>query len=235
VGIPTRLYKYVAPERIDVLVNKKVRFTPACLLDDPFEFSPGMPVSEDGEPLGQVEQYVCEHHGPELRAKAHYYGVLSLALENDSIPMWTHYASGHQGFVIGFDTNAELSRDAVQNRKLDRVNYDADRPCLTRNCPSDRVLFRTKSKAWGHEKEWRWIECCDARNGFEFVPERTGGLIALRPIPPRSICEVILGCRASRELETSIRTLASTEDYRHLKLFKVVLDQSCYSFRVQDL
>ena len=38
------LYKYVSPERIEVLLNKRLRFTQACALNDPFEFSPGAPV-----------------------------------------------------------------------------------------------------------------------------------------------------------------------------------------------
>src|ERR1017187_7828558 len=44
--IPDILYKYVAPERIDVLLKKRIRFTQACFLNDPFEFSPGAPIAD---------------------------------------------------------------------------------------------------------------------------------------------------------------------------------------------
>src|ERR1022692_1319296 len=47
--IPDILYKYVAPERIDVLLKKRIRFTQACFLNDPFEFSPGAPIAEQAK------------------------------------------------------------------------------------------------------------------------------------------------------------------------------------------
>ena len=39
-AIPDTLYKYLTPERIDVVVGEKIRFTQPNLLNDPFEVTP---------------------------------------------------------------------------------------------------------------------------------------------------------------------------------------------------
>ena len=39
-GPRTMLYKYLAPERIDVLQKRRIRFTPPGAFNDPFEFRP---------------------------------------------------------------------------------------------------------------------------------------------------------------------------------------------------
>ena len=36
--VPTKLYKYCPPERVDILLSRSVRFTPADQFNDPFEF-----------------------------------------------------------------------------------------------------------------------------------------------------------------------------------------------------
>ncbi|MEO6825094.1 MAG: hypothetical protein ABI167_10310 [Nitrosospira sp.] len=38
-GYPSRIYKYVPQDRIDVLQNLTVRFTQPSALNDPFEFN----------------------------------------------------------------------------------------------------------------------------------------------------------------------------------------------------
>ena len=38
--VPKNLYKYLSPERIDVLQNKQIRFTQPEALNDPFELKP---------------------------------------------------------------------------------------------------------------------------------------------------------------------------------------------------
>lgn len=41
--IPDRLFKYCPPERVDVLQNERIRFTPPAEFNDPFELLPRLP------------------------------------------------------------------------------------------------------------------------------------------------------------------------------------------------
>jgi hypothetical protein len=105
--IPNVLYKYLVPGRIDVLTERKIRFTQACFLNDPFEFRPDMPVP-DAEGLGHLEAKIAKERDAGYQEKSELYGILSLTAKNDSIPMWTHCAATHSGFLIGFDTGSSL-------------------------------------------------------------------------------------------------------------------------------
>ncbi len=149
---PTVLYKYLSPARIDVLLNKHLRFTQACALNDPFEFSPGAPVS-DAEGLGHFEARLAKSRETQCLENSRTFGVLSLAQENNSIPMWTHYAATHSGFAIGFDAESGWLGQAIREQKLDRVRYIRERICSTRLSPDHPELelddiFMTKSAEW---------------------------------------------------------------------------------------
>ena len=128
--IPKVLFKYAVPDRIDVLLNKRIRFTQACFLNDPFEFRLG---SADGLPPFQAGR--ARKRVDELQVKSRLYGVVSLARKSDSIPMWAHYAASHTGFLIGFDTGSSIFRKALADRKLRPVNYQLERVNATQGLP----------------------------------------------------------------------------------------------------
>jgi hypothetical protein len=221
------LYKYVPPERIDVLLKRRIRFTQPCFLNDPFEFTPGFPADKP-ENVGHFEAKIARERGTFFREQSRICGVLSLVEGANSIPMWTHYAAGHTGFVIGFDAESGLFSQARVDGKLDAVKYRLDRPSLTRGAAGPDEIFMTKSSDWAYEREWRWIE---RRSPFEYaevVAAPNGELLFLRPIPPRSICELVLGCRVSRTHAESIQALTSIPDYAHVKVLKAVLNPSHY-------
>ena len=119
------VYKYVTPERIDVLRNGRVRFTQAAALNDPFEAHPCFTVLRGSvenrqrallESLeGRVEvhrivareimipQKVRDRVAEFQRKLATQYPMLSLTRNRNNLLMWSHYADSHRGFVIGFD------------------------------------------------------------------------------------------------------------------------------------
>lgn len=236
---PETLYKYVPPDRIDVLVKRKIRFTQPCLWNDPFEFRPGMPAGAGR--LGAVERRAAEKRDAAFRDKARLYGVLSLTTKNDSIPMWVHYAAAHTGLVIGFDTgSAGLFKEAIDSHKLQKVQYQSERVSLTRGLKdrcwvSPNPILWTKSLAWKHEEEWRWVESDPSKYRDEIKAAPNGELIFLRRIPPQSIREVILGCRSGSVLEQSIRTLKSDPDYKRLLLFKAALSKNQYKLDIEPV
>jgi hypothetical protein len=48
------LYKYVVPERIDILQNARIRVTQAAALNDPFELKPHFEIFAEDEPMKQI-------------------------------------------------------------------------------------------------------------------------------------------------------------------------------------
>ena len=235
---PDILYKYVAPDRIDILVNKKIRFTQPCLWNDPFEFIPATP-DPGPDRLGPVEKRAAKKRDSRAHEQARLYGVLSLTEKKDSILMWAHYAAAHTGFVIGFNTGRGLLAEA--ERKLQKVLYHPERPSSTRGLPGQPwrgpdTIHVIKNSDWQHEREWRWIETCSPYDYAEVVAAPNGELLFLRRIPSDSIREVVLGCRSGSSLEESLRTLKSGDpDYRDLDLFKAARSSHGYGLVIKPL
>jgi hypothetical protein len=81
----------------------------------------------------------------------------------------------------------------------------------------------------------RWIERGNPRDYADVVSGSGGELLFLRSFPPKSFREIILGCRSSSALIESIQTIALTLDFEHVRLRKVVLDESKYLFKIAAL
>ena len=94
-------------------------------------------------------------------------GILSLSKRSDSIVMWAHYASNHQGFAIGFESEhpffkrqpddnqdigilqeVEYSPDRIEIRVADplapRRHLAAEWPCRCASFPPPALLFRRR-------------------------------------------------------------------------------------------
>lgn len=85
-------------------------------------------------------------------------GVVSLSIKNDDLLMWSHYAEGHRGFCLEFDTNYLPFRDAKKVRysvNIPNINVsDWKKPENSDNFHSP-VL--TKCHQWEYEEEFRII------------------------------------------------------------------------------
>jgi len=88
------LYKYVPPERIDILESMELRFSPPSEFNDQFDTHFLLP--KDKRSSGIAARF-------KLRARL---GVLCLTERPDNHLMWVNYARNHTGFVLGFDANA---------------------------------------------------------------------------------------------------------------------------------
>jgi hypothetical protein len=137
--VPQVLYKYLPPERIDVLESGKIRFTQPAVFNDLFESSPAFSDFASREEMERVSKGEAQETGmPEevrrriiesmfgvprqetyfpllalviVRILARGVGILSLSEAPDSLLMWAHYAQSHEGLVIGFRTkNPFLAR-----------------------------------------------------------------------------------------------------------------------------
>jgi hypothetical protein len=93
-----------------------------------------------------------------LTGQSRNLGVACFSAKNDDLLMWSHYADGHRGFCLEFDTSEEPFS------KSEPVMYVDDVPLVN---PVDTldgkstgsgiidVMLRTKHSAWRYEQEWR--------------------------------------------------------------------------------
>ena len=102
--------------------------------------------------------------------------ILCLASTPESIQMWSYYASGHEGVVLAFYTEAlerawELPVEKVRYAKAlpkivapkkfyDFIIYGEDLPPIDSQLGSN-ALTLTKAHKWRHENEWRFVFIAD--------------------------------------------------------------------------
>lgn len=114
------------------------------------------------------------------------FGVTCFTEDWNNHLFWSHYASHHGGFCIGFDR--EVLSEWGAHIAFGNVSYSKVAPVCNAFTESDADLFRkavfTKADCWDYEQEVRM-----AFSGFED-----------RVMPKGAIREVIIGCRAADEL-----------------------------------
>jgi|SRR5215469_112702 len=120
--------------------------------------------------------------------------LCSFSTVPDSILMWSHYSSNHQGFCIEYDIRKFAPRDAFL-KNLCPVVYSKDvfdlttwaEALVTGKREEFNGLFPflavlQKFEGWAYENEWRYLQFQDALN-----PDRARGV----PTPSR----VLLGAK----------------------------------------
>jgi hypothetical protein len=165
-GLPRILYKYVPPERIDILENLQVRFGRPTDFNDRFDTAYLVPKS---------------HGIPASAARFHLknrLGVFCLTERSDNHLMWVHYADNHAGFILGFNTSAPFFSE--NGRILDKVIYQS-RPSVFPE-PNLRACFY-KANVWAYEQEWRCVR--------EFQPSDS----RMETIEPTFVSQIIFGSR----------------------------------------
>lgn len=145
----------------------------------------------------------------EREAEIQQLGIACFSEKVDDILMWSHYADGHKGFCLEFNTKFEFFSKALP------VNYSETLPVLD---PIDKtihplmVLATTKAIGWAYEKEWR-----------VFHEESNRGI----RIDPKIITGIYFGCampKANKEIIMSILADSQIKFYEmHIaeKEFKV--------------
>jgi DUF2971 family protein len=160
--------------------------------------SPQMPEEQLHDLLGQI-------------------GVFCLSDSYEHLLMWAHYANGHRGMAIEFDSNEGLFSVAQ------RVTYSDDPPVIDRLKDDWTLMLEKsmlwKSKQWSYEQEWRVIaRFRDAVRQELFIDTHRvppGVLPFLRAqngpglydIPASAVRRVLLGVRMSAEDETWVRSV----------------------------
>jgi len=153
--IPKCFYKYKGIEHIehilDILINNRLFCAPPEALNDPMEgyFIKGIPTEEGERDMRELRKF------PEYWVN---YGVVSLSECNNNYLMWSHYASGFRGLVIGVE---------VPDEDVEYMDYDT--PIASEPVSSleewngvNRRSLLVKHFCWTHEEEWRILKEVDA-------------------------------------------------------------------------
>jgi hypothetical protein len=118
-----------------------------------------------GAPSPQHRQIVERSIGadamrPKIEMLRGLYGIACLSAKNDDLLMWSHYADGHRGFCLEFDTSSApfdkaepvVYRDAIPEvNVVDILDGNTTGPSLV------EVAYRTKYTCWSYEAEWRLV------------------------------------------------------------------------------
>ena len=232
------LYKYLSPERLDVLENACIRFTQPDELNDPFESRPCMSgIREhygslyakqypdlDQEAIGVLLDNFIDKF-PSLLGNSTV--ILSLSGTCEDQLMWSHYCESHKGFVIGFDADNDFfSAERIRVRPT-RITYSRERANAsvdgetppTEFLASDQEFFLTKSEDWDYEDEYRVLADAKAADRTIDGPST----ISLFSFPRNAVKRVILGCRTSDDVESQIINLLSSK-YNDVELFNARLN-----------
>lgn len=153
-------------------------------------------------------------------------GILSLTEVPDEPLMWAHYADSHRGMVLGFnEEHSFFNRRRSSNDEfyfLRKVVY-ADLPGAPSALAVDgNALLVTKGTKWSYEQEWRMLAPLqDASRALDVA----GDLVHLFSLPAKALVSVVLGARASAELEGLVHdAVHGSADLAHISVSRAALD-----------
>ncbi|EDB0920851.1 DUF2971 domain-containing protein [Salmonella enterica subsp. enterica serovar Infantis] len=146
-------------------------------------------------------------------------GVICLTRTDTNYLMWSHYASSHSGFCIGFDDaivealddqHTALNGDVEYVKSPPEVNfYTADVYDIV------RAIFLHKGESWKYEEE------------FRIISELPG----IKKFDTSLIKEISIGCKPYPELESFARELLDS----NLAVYKMLCPTDSYQLKRVEL
>ncbi len=175
-----------------------------------------------------TQDTMLEHYSKES-------GVLCLSKRADSLLMWGHYASSHQGLVMGFDRAWKWFMAGPKG--LREVQYERERAVLDTSLypgseeeyqKAEKVVFN-KNVDWAYEQELRQVF------RLESLPKERGesGEFYYLPILATVVKCVILGQRAPVELNEEVGRILAGDAFSHVSLWKAELHRSQFALNFQ--
>lgn len=239
--VPPVLYKYLPPERLHVLSDRRVRFSQRTVFADDHELQPDyaifgtaseiwryaisirFPLSRGGVPASVVvaamagnpkmQKIGIESLQKNIRVRDEL-GIFCLTEAADSDQMWTEYADERRGFIIGFDT-LHNGFDQLKGRgHLGKVFY-SDEPigsALGSLWNDDAVgALFRKRMKYAFEREWRSVRMLKR---LEHCPSD----VFLSPFDPASVREIII--RPNCAVGANLHDLVEAPDgrYQHVQI-----------------
>ena len=146
--------------------------------------------------------------------------------EPESILMWSHYADGHKGICMVFDTSSYVDNE-IGKHILRPVDYDLKilEPNFNSEVSEDEMqraveeAMLRKAKFWDYEKEWRLLVAGEPGN-FSYYP-----IMKLKGI--------YLGSKISKEDKELIEKIAADKGIKGTT-HETRLDNNCYKIVIRD-
>lgn len=155
--------------------------------------------------------------------------VCSLSELNDSILMWSHYASNHSGICLEFCSLSEqgwdrLADENIYFEKCLPVIYKKERPVIDLLSIESEELFKdsllTKAEFWQYEREWRLIE----------YKEKPG----LRKFPHKCLTGLIFGAKININ-HKKILTDAANKRASPPNLYQSEFDRRMFKLNISQI
>lgn len=216
------LYKYLPLNRLGIegsgfLPNFKLSFSNVSTFNDPSECNIKYELNEDNpndlslfsndfSQCPKRSKSVSMHDVFKAERDAYFknYGILSLSRNPISSLMWSHYASGHTGFVIGFDSTYFKSKykSFRSDGKYDVIYSDREPiiPFLNYKLPVGVLYW--KDKIWSYEEEVR------------FIKKKS----SIEKIPARFVTQIIFGY--NMPIHSCIAVMLNLKNYTHIRFRK---------------
>lgn len=208
----------------DLLRSRRFKLSKPSSLNDPFDMIPAMSRNAPADHVRQFLEWNAPSHGhlgpitskmvADFKAQTDRESqktdfdraellprtrLLCLTSRDDGVMMWSHYASRHEGFVVGFKT--EVLSCLSPSCSFFEVVYE-DRPLCTlldfihvgMNYGLAEKVFSVKSREWAYEKEWRCLFGISQLGGSDFLS-----------FPPAAVDSIILGSLVSAETEKLLK------------------------------
>lgn len=232
------IYKYLHPDRLDVLKSRRIRFTPAVDFNDPFELNPNhqFPYEPQRDLATTDEQYAAlgvppfeEYMQRELWKSAKSvqqhaydgitadYGFLCLTRNQCSLLMWAHYADSHRGYILEFD---ESHPSFWELGKAEPIHYQNERPLLMIEDDLNLKAFFSKGLDWSYESEYRLVAPFSKCSFITIPPDKH---IYFRPLPQHAVRSVILGCRMLPETRSVFLDALNDTYWQHVDVYDATI------------
>jgi hypothetical protein len=154
---------------------------------------------------------------PELLEMYLNFGVFSLCKSPSNYLLWSHYAKGHKGFCLGFDTKVLVKKD-IQGT-FEKVSYKLNFPTFKFLEDSSTIFSKalaTKHRRWIYEDEWRITKINSADKNI---------VIGLN-----TVTEIYFGANMDKNSKHEIIKILKQKGMA-IKLYEMVLSQT--SFKVE--
>lgn len=265
---PNFFYKYL-PHNTRFFENNRLRATQRDSLNDPFEQSPAdekllnelnseeisalhIPLKNNHCHSSSLIQKLLLRNKSKSSSEDFEHGTICFSEAYDNLLMWSHYASEHQGFVVGFDPQHFLlqqrSKENPYGLVIRRVTYRESRPILQATGYYDYLIktphavLATKSTHWSYEQEWR-IQGFKKENlnfledsNHQPIKDNYNKRIQLYEIPKESSKILIIGARCTEQAITRLKaSLMSNEGWSHLVIKLAVADPVDFRLRFINL
>jgi hypothetical protein len=232
---PSILYKFMRPERLDVLSECRICFSLRTAFEDDHELQPDYAAFGTQD---EIQRFMVSNGWPQAVSKhlarlvaivdgfqtltvrnaqkniksIDKVGVLCLTETAGSERMWIEYSDRSRGFIVAFDTAHAGFRNLTEPRGVGKVSY-SDRAFETFLGMIERNVFEPlyrKRMKYAYENEWRAIRLLT-----RLEPDANG--IFLSPFDPAIVAEIII--RQDCVVKAELRQLLTTDSrYQHVKM-----------------